>query len=190
MKNFVKCSLSLVICFFLCNVTVSAQTPSCSSSAVVVSKMWKAWNNLKAGHASLLPNATYMSRSAQAVRGWNSIVGNGWATIGPRDLLINHRSENGIIRGQTNRTFITPPSRNNTVTITLRKTDGKAKTGVTICTTDRNGNRRTVHSYTFNNGNYTRTKTFVISNARNKVISINMRNYSVGNKFNYSISAR
>ncbi len=190
MKTFVKCSLSLVICFFLFNTSVSAQTPSCNSSAAVVSKMWKAWNDLGVGNASLLPNATYVARAAQAVNGWNSLVGNSWATIGPRDLRFNNRSESGIIMGQTNRTFITPPARNNTVTITLRKTDGKAKTGVTICTTDINNNRRTVHSYTFNNGNYTRTKTFTIHNARNKVISINMRNYSVGNKFRYTISAR
>lgn len=190
MKTFVKCSLSLVLCFFLFSTNVSAQTPNCSSSAGVVSKMWQAWNDLGVGEASLLPNATYVSRAAQAIRNWNSLVGNSWATIGPRDLLINNRSESGTIWGQTNRTFITPPSRNNSVTITLRKTDGKAKTGVTICTTDSRNNRRTVHSYTFNSGNYTRTKTFVIPNARNKVISVNMRNYSVGNKFKYTISAR
>ncbi|MEZ4884889.1 MAG: hypothetical protein R3E32_09205 [Chitinophagales bacterium] len=189
MKTLVKCSFSLVICFLLCNATVSAQTPSCSSSAGVVSKMWKAWKDLGVGDASGLNTVTYLNQADRAISSWNGLVGNSWATIGPRDLKINNRSENGTIMGQTNRTFITPPARNNTVTITLRKTDGKAKTGVTICTTDKNNNTRTIHSYTFNNGNYTKTKAFTISNARDKVISINMRNYSVGNKFEYTISA-
>ena len=190
MKTLVRLSVSLMICFLVSNTTVSAQTPNCSSSAVVVSKMWKAWKDLGIGDAHLLPNATYAAHTARAISSWNRLIGNSWATIGPRSLRINNRSASGTIWGQTNRTFITPPSKNNSVTITLRKTDGRAKTGVTICTTDKRNNKRTVHSYTFNNGNYTKTKTFVIPNARNKVISVNMRNYSVGNKFKYTISAR
>lgn len=190
MKTLVKFSISFIFCLFVLNTNISAQTPSCNSSAGVVSKMWKAWKDLGFGDASGLNNALYLNHTDRAITKWNQLIGNSWATIGPRSLKINGRSERGTIMGQTNRTFITPPAKNNTVTITLRKTDGKAKTGVTICTTDKRNGKRTVHSYTFNNGNYTRTKTFTISNARNKVISINMRNYSVGNKFKYTISAR
>ncbi len=190
MKTLVQFFAALMICFFVSNTSVSAQTPNCSSSAVVVSKMWKAWKDLGIGDAHLLPNATYMGHADRAIRSWNRLIGNSWATIGPRSLKTNNRTESGTIWGRTNRTFIIPPARSNNVTITLRKTDGKAKTGVTICTTDKYNNKRTVHSYTFNSGNYTQTKTFVIPNAKNKVISINTRNYSVGNKFKYTISAR
>lgn len=184
-RNILVKSLILGMIFIMSSFSLKAQTPKCSSAAAAVAEMWNSYGVWSPSVSAQV----YASLVRDAVRKWNQRAGNSWASIGPRHMTLNNRQATGTILGQTNRTFITEPAHGNSVRITLKKTDGRAKTGVTICTQTKNGTRRTVHSYTFNNGNYTRTKTFVIPNARGKVISVNMRNYSVGNKFKYTIRA-
>lgn len=165
--------------------TAQAQTPQCSSAASAVAGMW---NSYGVWSPSVTVQA-YGTLATDAIRKWNRLAGNSWGSIGPRHLSLKNKSATGTILGQTNRTFVTVPSHGNTVKIILRKTDGRAKTGVTICTQTKSGTRRTVKSYTFNNSKAAMTKTFIIPNAKGKVISVNMRNYSVGNKFKYTIRA-
>ncbi|MEM8887616.1 MAG: hypothetical protein AAGD28_06485 [Bacteroidota bacterium] len=184
-RNILVKTLILGMVFFMSSFSLQAQTPKCSSSAAAVAQMWNSYGTWNPS----ISTQAYAALVRDAVSSWNNYARNRWATIGPRHLALNNRQATGTILGQTNRTFVTVPARGNSVTITLRKTDGRAKTGVTICTQTKNGTRRTVHSYTFNNGNYTKTKTFTINNAKGKVISINMRNYSVGNKFKYTVKA-
>lgn len=168
---------------------LKAQTPGCNSSAVLVTKMWEAWHDFVGDINTTLYNyQDYISKVPLIVNKWNQKVGNSWATIGPRSLKFND-SETGNIVGQTNRTFITIPSFDSTVSIRIRKTDGRAKCGVTICVSGENGSRQIIHSYTFESGNRLQTKNFILPNVKGKVISINMRNYSVGNTFKYRISA-
>ncbi|MEM6805074.1 MAG: hypothetical protein AAF696_27000 [Bacteroidota bacterium] len=184
-RNMLIQSLAFILMITFSFTTAKAQTPKCSAAAAAVAEMWNAYG----AWTPSVTSQAYAALVRDAIRKWNQKAGNSWASIGPRNLKLNGTTASGTILGQTNRTFVTVPSRNNTVRITLRKIDGRAKTGVTICTQSKNGTRRTIHSYTFNNGNYTRTKTFTIPNAKGKVISINMRNYSVGNKFKYTVKA-
>ena len=98
-------------------------------------------------------------------------------------------NQDGTIMGQTQRTFVTPPSFNNEVEVTINKHDGKAETSVVICTHTADGHMQNVTSYTFPNENTARTKKFTVSNAKGKIIIVAMRNKSVGNKFEYRIKA-
>ncbi len=164
--------------------TTKAQTPSCSSATAAVTTMWNKYGQWNPDIAT----GAYMSKVEQAVRAWNQVAQNSWATLGPRSLK-RSQTARGTILGQTNRTFVMPPSLRRNVTITIKKTNGRAKTGVTICTTGKGGRKNIVAQYTFPNGRQPMTKTFNISTAKGKVISINMRNYSVGNKFKYQVSA-
>lgn len=184
-RNILVKSLIMGMIFIMSSFSLQAQTPKCSNAASAVAEMWNSYGVWSPSVSAQV----YASLVRDAVRKWNQRAGNSWASIGPRHLTLNNRQATGTIMGQTNRTFITEPAHGNSVRITLRKTDGRAKTGVTICTQTKNGSRRTVHSYTFNNGNRPQSKTFIIPNARGKVISVNMRNYSVGNKFKYTIKA-
>jgi len=184
-RNILIHVLALGLMFSLSFSTAQAQTPQCSSAASAVAAMWNSYGVWS-------PDVTvqaYGVLATDAIRKWNQQAGSSWASIGPRNLSLKNRSSNGTILGQTNRTFVTVPSRANTIKITIRKTDGRAKTGVTICTQSKNGTRRTVKSYTFNNSKQAASKVFTIPNAKGKVISVNMRNYSVGNKFKYTIKA-
>lgn len=177
-------TMIFVFCSFAWLSQMCAQTPACNTAEGAVSAMWDKYG----GWLPEVSFATWASKKSLALQGWDAIAQNSFATIGPRSLDFNG-VESGVIMGQTNRTFITPPSFKNSITITIHKTDGKARTGVTICTTTRNGQQNQIVSHTFPNGNNAMTESFTIPNAKGKVISINMRNYSVGNKFHYSIDA-
>ena len=76
------------------------------------------------------------------------------------------------------------------VKVRVEKTDGKAKTEVKICLwTDGVGMGSTVvkKTYTFENGNYKRTKTFTIFQAKDKKVIVYINNQSVGNTFSYNL---
>lgn len=179
----IKIFLLLAVLFASVSAT-KAQTPSCSSATAAVTTMWDKfgqWN-------PEMTTAFYMNKADQAVRAWNQVAQNSWATLGPRSLK-RKQTARGTILGQTNRTFVMPPSLRKNLSITIKKTNGRAKTGVTICTTGKGGRKTIVAQYTFPNGRQAMTKKFNISSAKGKVISINMRNYSVGNKFKYQVSA-
>ena len=164
----------------------NADLPNCNQGQKLAQKTWEKWGPWK-------PNIQLNPHKAAVVtlrNYWNWIVNNSGATIGPRRLEIDGGNETGTIMGQTKSTFVTPPSFEDKVTITINKYDGKAETGVAICTHAQDGTSNTVSTYTFPNGNDAKVKTFVINNARGKIISVAMKNNSVGNKFIYRINGK
>ena len=88
---------------------------------------------------------------------------------------------------------ISAESNSKRVKVTVTKTGGKAKTEITIFTQEeasfdfpvplRNLKKR----YTFENGNYTRTKTFTIFKAKGKPIEVWLDNKSFSNTFDYTL---
>lgn len=184
-------TFAMACMLFVIGNVAQAQTPGCQSSAQAASKMWDAWKQETHLDPTAMTAQAFVGRAASAVNKWNKIAKNSWATIGPRSLRYGEGNrQTGTIMGKTTRTFVMPPTRKGNATITLKKIDGRAKTGVTICTQTKNGSRRTIHSYTFNNSNAPKTKTFSIPNSANKVVTVTIKNYSVGNKFKYSIKAK
>ncbi len=196
MKIFNRLVLVLAVAFV--GSSASAQTPGCTSSHEAATKMWDAWHNAiidgtETVEKYALPTVVdwfeYQELASTAVTGWNQLANNSWSTIGPRSLNIGS-TETGNVVGRTTRTFIMPPSNRDTIRVTINKTDGRARTGVTICTQTNDDRRQSVVSHSFPNTNDPLVETFEITGAADKVISIAIKNYSVGNQFQYSIIAR
>ncbi|MBK7428430.1 MAG: hypothetical protein IPI60_16145 [Saprospiraceae bacterium] len=165
----------------------SSFSPECKlfSGEKVAQNTWEKWGPWKP-NISLVP---FQNEARTLRQYWNWISSNGVGTVGPRRLEVGEGNQEGTILGQTQRTFVTPPSFNNQVEITINKYDGKAETSVVICTHEANGNMQNETSYTFPNENTARTKKFTVNNAKGKIIIVAMRNKSVGNKFEYRVKA-
>lgn len=76
------------------------------------------------------------------------------------------------------------------VEVRIEKTGGKAKTEVKICIWTPGvhlGTTTVKKTYTFENGNYKRTKTFKVFKAKDKKVIVYIDNKSVGNTFSYKL---
>ncbi len=197
-----KLSRLLVLTIFssFIGLNTSAQTPGCTSGAEAVAGMWNSFHSALAAPGlktlePVLPSELEVSPNeyreliALSIITWNDYEKSDWATIGPRSLTLDN-PETGTIWGQTSRTFILAPSATDSVRITIRKVNGRARTGVSVCTQTVDGSRQSVAEHNFPNTNNPLLQTFLIENATDKVISIAMRNYSVANKFEYIIEAK
>ena len=173
--------LTFIVALSITNVTAQ----NCNQGEKLAEKTWEKWGTWKP-NISLIPFNNTLKRVKKA---WNWIASNGGATIGPRFLELDGGNKQGSISGQTKRTFVTPPSFEDTITITVNKYDGRAETGLVICSHGRDGVSRQLKSYTFENSKNGKVKTFTLNNVRGKIISVAMRNRSVGNKFKYRINA-
>jgi len=166
--------------------TFTAEAQNCNQGAKLAKATWQKYGPWK-------PNITLnpFKASIKPIKnGWNWIASNGGANIGPRYLEIDGGNESGSITGQTKRTFVTHPSFNNNVKLTINKYDGKAKTGVVICVQGKDGITTQKTSYIFPNGKNGKTKVFNLRGVKGKIIIVSMKNQSVGNKFKYRINAK
>lgn len=81
-------------------------------------------------------------------------------------------------------------SRTDRATVRVQKTDGKARTTVTVYVLESNGSETYKDSYEFVNGNQTGTKTMTITGVRNKKLVVYLRNHSTTNQFKYKLTVR
>ncbi|MAM29550.1 MAG: hypothetical protein CMC13_11065 [Flavobacteriaceae bacterium] len=165
--------------------TFTAEAQNCNQGAKLAKKTWQKFGPWKPD-ISLIP---FKQSTKKIKNAWNWIASNGGANIGPRYLEIDGGNENGSITGQTKRTFVTHPSFNNNVKLTINKYDGRAKTGVVICVQGKDGVTTQKTSYIFPNDRNGKVKTFNLRNVKGKIIIVAMKNLSVGNKFKYRIKA-
>lgn len=161
-----------------------AEAQNCNQGAKLASDTWQAWGPWRP------KNPVGFKADVRRIKnGWNAIVSNGNANIGPRFLETDEGNESGTIMGQTQRTFITPPSFTNRMEVVINKHSGRAQTGVSICAVGKDGVMTQLHEYTFPNDNNGAVKKFNLNNVQGKIIIVAMRNQSVGNKFQYHIRA-
>ncbi|MEM7373848.1 MAG: hypothetical protein AAF587_34815 [Bacteroidota bacterium] len=172
----------LMLHLFFCG-SLSAQTPSCSSSVKAVSDMWDSFGEWK---ESSYP--VYVRQAATAVKVWHTISKPSYLTIGPRILKIS-RNQKGIITDKGTHTFISPPIYTQSVNITIKKLAGSGQTGFSICQSASDGSSHMLYAYNFIRGEYYKTKSFRIRHAKGTVLSISIRNYSPKESFKYNISA-
>ncbi len=165
--------------------TGDVQAQNCNQGVKLAKKTWQQWGPWKP-QISLVP---FKNKVKKLKNAWNWIAANGGANIGPRFLEIDASQQQGVIMGQTKRTFVTNPSFADKVEITVNKYDGRARTGLVICVMGKDGVTTQKVSYTFPNSRNGAVKKFVLRNVRGKVIIIAMKNHSVGNKFKYRIKA-
>ncbi|MCV6628398.1 MAG: hypothetical protein OIF50_00910 [Flavobacteriaceae bacterium] len=180
MKNLI---LFTLVVFLFSSTQLQAQ--NCNQGAKLAKATWAKWGPWK-------PNITlnpWKTATRSLKRGWNAIASNGSATIGPRYLELDGGYETGSIAGQTKRTFVTAPSFNNVVNLTINKHDGRARTAVVICVQGRNGVTTEKKSYIFPKENNGIDKTFRLTGVKGKIIIVAVKNLSVANKFKYRIKA-
>jgi len=174
----------IVIALFAFNFQAEAQ--NCNQGKKLAEKTWEKWGPWKPKN-TLIGFKNDVGRIKTA---WNWIASNSGATIGPRLLEVDGGNENGTIMGQTSSTFVTPPSFENKMEITINKHNGRAKTGVVICAMGRDGVMTQLHEYEFPNSNNGKVKKFTLNNVKGKIVIVAMRNQSVGNRFQYRINAK
>lgn len=120
---------------------------------------------------------------------WNKMAKNGWATIGPRRLEIGSWLEGRLV-STGGRVFIAEtPLNKDTIDITLKKTDGKAHTSVTVCKYAENGKSTTLWDFEVDSGKETVGDTFkkTLNGVRNHLISVHLDAKSVTNTFAYKL---
>lgn len=173
----------IVIALLAFNFQAEAQT--CNQGKKLAEKTWEKFGPWK-------PNFTivpFKNKVKKVKNSWNWIVNNSGSTIGPRLLEVDGGNESGTIMGQTSSTFVTPPSFENRMEITINKHKGRAQTGVVICAMGRDGVLSQLKTYTFPNDRNGKVKKFTLNNVKGKIVIVAMKNQSVGNKFQYRINA-
>ncbi len=161
------------------------EAQNCNQGRKLAQKTWEKFGPWKP-HFTL---TSFTGTVKKVKKYWNWIVSNSPNTIGPRLLEVDGGNNNGSIVGQTKSTFVSPPSFNNRVVITINKYQGRAETGVVICSHGRDGVTQVLKSYTFPNDRNGKVKKFVLTGVKGKIISVSMKNKSVGNKFKFRIKA-
>lgn len=174
----------IVIALFAFSFQAEAQ--NCNQGKKLAEKTWEKWGPWKP-KIKLIP---FKSDVQKLKNVWNWIASNSSATIGPRLLEVDGGNENGTIMGQTSSTFVTPPSFENKMEITINKYQGRAKTGVVICAMGEDGVLTQLREYEFPNDKNGKVKKFTLNNVKGKIVIVAMKNLSVGNKFTYRINAK
>ncbi|MEO0898977.1 MAG: hypothetical protein AAFY71_21375 [Bacteroidota bacterium] len=94
-----------------------------------------------------------------------------------------------VLKSRTGTVYAAGPAKttlrptSNSITVKVNKRGGRAQTIVNIYVN--NVRKKFIN---FNNGNYSSTKTAVITGVRNKNVRIDIVNQSVGNKFEYKLT--
>ena len=138
----------------------------------------------------VIDNIPYAKQAKLIADNWNTIAGNSSAKVGPRKIFLDNSKVTGIVMGQTQRTFVSPPSPHNKLTITVDKTGGRAKTDVFICVHSTKNGSQQRKEYRFQNSRSSKKKTFTINNVKGKSVSVIIKNKSVGNTFKYNVRAK
>jgi hypothetical protein len=79
---------------------------------------------------------------------WNKIANNGPLTVGPREAVYN-QVQHGSVQSQGDRRFLAAPSDKPSVTLSVKKVEGKSKLLLSICKVDGNGNPTLLDTFTF-----------------------------------------
>ena len=178
--------LSIIILLLALGFGFQAEAQNCNQGDRLARDTWAEWGPWQ-------PNISFnpwKNKVKRIKNVWNAIASNGSATIGPRFLEMDGGNETGTIYGQTKRTFVTPPSFENRIELTINKYDGKARTGVVICVQGRDGVTTERASYIFPKDKNGKVKKFTLNNVKGKIIIVAIKNLSVGNTFKYRINAK
>ncbi|HIN86903.1 MAG TPA: hypothetical protein EYN06_10505 [Myxococcales bacterium] len=121
---------------------------------------------------------------------WKKMVKNSWATIGPRDLQWD-KTNSGTLVGLGGRMFVAQtPSHEQTITIKIKKYDGRAKAGVAICVRDLVDKKfKILKKHSFKKGSQKASFKYTIKNAVGKIIMVHLKGKSLAKKFKYLLMA-
>lgn len=218
-RTTISCIATALLSFSML-IPTHAQADDCESGAQMATAIWKNWGDeIKKGgcatgvavSAALTGGVTapaaaemylecyatvtaYEEVAKKAITKWNDLVGNTWASLGPRALEANTKLS-GTLVSTGGRVFISPaplPANVDEVELSLKKTGGKGKTSVTICKVSANGKASQLWSFTIEAGDDNDGKTWSrsLKNLDGYVLSVHLDCKSVTKKLEYELTAK
>ncbi|HWP42960.1 MAG TPA: hypothetical protein VNO14_06985 [Blastocatellia bacterium] len=195
-------------------INASAEPPvraeSCRSLAQVFSDIWKEWGRVivatgcvagaavatggagVAASSECIRNASKYAQAAEAmIAFFNSAAANRWATIGPRRLEYGNTHQ-GTLVSTGGRVFITPaPLDKNSLTIKIKKLDGRARASVVICKINESGSQTKLEEFEFADGdaNIGQEITKTVSGVQNHLVQVHLDAKSLTRRFQFSLRA-
>jgi hypothetical protein len=120
---------------------------------------------------------------------YGKLTGEGSGKIGARDLLIPTKKVTGSLIA-TERTFVVAPSPYDNVTVTIKKTDGKAGADICVCAKYTTGEQFNKKEKSIDKGNDTKgvEARFVLADMAEKITTIHLVHTGfVTDKFEYTV---
>lgn len=201
-----KFLITLFLMFAL-HSTVIPRDP-CRSAAQVFSDIYEKWGaviiatgcvvGVNAGTGGVAMPATlqcitnakkYAEAAEQMVKFFNERANNGRWTVGPRRIEWG-TIQNGAVVSTASRVFISAaPVDKESITVKIKKIDGKAKTDVIICKVDEKGNFVKLAEFEFDKGddNNGQEITKTVSGVKGHLVQVRIDADSVVRKFEYQL---
>lgn len=163
-----------------------AYAGSCDSAAKVTEDIWEKYG-------SVIKTVDVVEKPAMVLdsmfKFWNSMVGNTWKKIGPLQLTLDS-TQKGKIVGTGGRMYISvQPLDEDQIELKIKKTDGKGKASVLVCT-DNHGSKTKVWEFTIDNGkdNVGQTWNKTLNGVKGRILSVHFDGKSVANTMSYEIN--
>ncbi len=205
MKKLISITTAALAAFVATADVSVAHAGSCDSGAKVVADIWEKHDDVVKGLGCVvvmvasegvvplnpcLDAADKVAKVAtQMIAFWNSMAGDSWATIGPREFKLGETNK-GTLVSTGGRMFITSsPLDKDKLDVKIKKTDGKAKTHVTICK-DNHGKKTKLAEFDIDNGkdNVGQSFTRSLTGVRGYVVTVHLDAGSVANTFSYELT--
>ena len=181
-----------------------ARAAGCDSAAKVMSDIWGEYDDVfkklgcavvtVASDGSVPPNACMDAADKAAkvaedmISFWNRMANNSWATIGPRELPLGDTVKGKLV-STGGRVFVsTQPLNDDQVVLKIDKTDGKAKTSVTVCK-DYRGTKTKLWEFTIPNGKDLGHWSRTLTGMKGRVLTVHLDAKSVTNTMSYELKA-
>lgn len=181
---------------------------NCRSAAQVFGDLYKKWGDVAiatgcvvgvtAGTGGVAMAATlecirkadkYAKAVEDMVKFFNANADNGRWTIGPRRIEFG-TTQSGAVLSTSSRVFISAaPVDKDSITVKVKKIDGKAKADVIICKVDEKGNFVNLAEFEFDKGddNNGQEITKTVSGVKGHLVQVRIDADSVVRKFEYQL---
>ena len=122
-------------------------------------------------------DGTYARAVDRAVQGFNWLVGDSWATLGPRSLTFGE-TKGGTIIFPGDRKFVSVvPSRSDAINLNIREKSGKARVRAVICKKAEGEptmrlNKDIIFNYNKESSFKDQDETFLIGGTKNSIVSV------------------
>jgi hypothetical protein len=169
----------------------------CTSGSKVSLAIWEKWGEEIKKHGcksseECLNNAGKREKLVkEMIKFWNEQSGNGWATIGPREILFEGKLDGKIVAGGE-RLFVTkyPLEEGDEITVEVKKEGGKAPATVSLSSLDADNKCVTGADVSFAGDAANGTKKVLsIKGAKGRIVTIKV-DADKGKAFDYELVVR
>ena len=136
-------------------------------------------------------SAKYATAASAMERFFDQKANSSWSAIGPRKLLFGTQLEGDLV-GPGDRVFLTPaPLDKDSITIRVKKLDGRSKTHVVICKINNQLAATKLTEFEFDNGdgNIGQEFTRTVTGVRNQLVQVHLDARTVATRFRFALRA-